>query len=262
MTVCNSQIGVPNYNPNTNCDTSCSSDFCMKRHDTRPAFKVAVSDCDGPMDLTSTDLVVEVNMWSNVKLKTSLSATDTYFRLADDIGFKQIMQNDIIVVDQVRLPEQMLVIGFDETNKLVRVQRGYHGTIPAAYKKGQVLKAFRILNSPGEIELVYDDVLNVDGSTSTDQLIDSYLVYNWSAIDTCVPGCFLLEFKLLKMIVTPSVQLSFVPEIVPSFTPSTYTPSDFGCDMGAGIEWERRFPPSSEGFVIGIIDSPTSEVLL
>ncbi|MCK9458331.1 MAG: hypothetical protein M0R80_01655 [Proteobacteria bacterium] len=262
MTVCNTQLGVPGYSQN-NCGTTCSSDFCIKRHDTRPAFKVSVSDCDGPMDLTSELLVVEASMWSNVKLKTSISETDEYFRLADDVGFQQIMQNDIIVVDRTRLPEQMLVTGFDEANKLIRVQRGYHGTLPASYKKGQTLKAFRILNSPGEIELVYDDILNVDGSTSTDQLIDSYLVYNFSALDTCVPGCFLLEFRLLKMAEPePSVQLTFAPEIIPSFTPSTYTPTDFGCVAGEGIEWERRFPTSSEGFVIGIIDSPTSEILL
>jgi hypothetical protein len=262
MTVCNTQLGVPSYNTSNCSDTTCNSDFCIKRHDTRPAFKVAVSDCDGPMDLTNERLTVEVNMWSNIKLKSAITATDTYFRLADDVGFNQIMQNDIIVVDQVRLPEQMLVTGFDETNKLIRVQRGYHGTTPAAYKKGQSLKAFRIMNSPGEIELVYDDILNVDGTTSADQLIDSYLVYNWQSVDTCVPGCFFLEFKLLQMAETPSVQLSFVPDITPSFTPSTYTPSNFGCESGLGVEWERRFPVGASGFVVGIIDSPTSEILL
>jgi hypothetical protein len=149
MAINGANIGVSsNYNVSSscggnslNCDSSVCADFVIKRNDTRPSFKVSVSDCDGALDLTDENLVLEVNMWTNARLKTSIDSGDTYFRLADDIGFDQIMQNDIIVVDRPRLPEQMLVTGFDETNKLVQVQRGYHGTTAQSYKKGQLCQA-------------------------------------------------------------------------------------------------------------------------
>jgi len=262
MTIFNTQLGVPSYTATANCGSSCQNkcaEFIIKRHDTSPDFKVLVEDCEGPLDLTSTQFTVEVNMWSDAKIKTALTASDTYFRLADDLGFDQIMQHDIIIIDRVRLPEQMLVTGFDETNKLIRVQRGYHGTTAEIYKKGQEIKIFRILNGVGAIESVYEDILNVDGTTTEDQLTETYLVYNWQALDTCVPGCFFLEFKLLRLAAPPSLQYNL---IVPSFTPSTLTPADFGCTQGLGVEYERRFPFNTEGFTIQIIDSPSSEALL
>jgi hypothetical protein len=46
------------------------------------------------------------------------------------------MVGDIIIVDRARLLEKMLVIAFDETNKLVRVQRGYHRDHAAGLEKG------------------------------------------------------------------------------------------------------------------------------
>jgi hypothetical protein len=266
MTVSNAQIGVPNLNTTQNCGNACSgqcSNFYIKRHDTRPDFKVLVEDCNGPMDLTDENLVVEVSMWTDTKIKTAITTSSTYFRLADDVGFDQIMVNDIIVVDRVRLPEQMLVLGFDETNKLIEVQRGYHGTIASDYKKGQAIKIFRILNAAGSIESVYEDTLNLDGTTTEDQLSETYLVYRWQPSDTCVPGCFLLEFKLLQMTAPLTLapqQMSLIPSLVPSFTPSSYTPDDFGCYSGAGVEWERRFP-NSPGFTITIAESPTSELV-
>jgi 2-keto-3-deoxy-6-phosphogluconate aldolase len=45
-----------------------------------------------------------------------------------------------------------------------------------------------------------------------------------------------------------------------SFTPSTMTAADFGCCLGAGVDWVRRFPASGEGFLIQIINSPTKEL--
>jgi len=43
------------------------------------------------------------------------------------------------------------------------------------------------------------------------------------------------------------------------FTPISFTPADFGCEMGSGVEWVRRFPETEEGFLIHILDSPTSD---
>ena len=152
------------------------------------------------MDLQG--LVIEVNMWALAKLKCNITDSETYFPLVDNIGFEQIMMGDIIVMDRVRMPERMLVTGFDEGNKLVRVQRGYHGTTPSAWKKGDKMRIFRVLNAPAESELVYDDITEVDGSVTKDALTEAYLVYEWEPEDTCLPGCYWLEFKILKMIDT------------------------------------------------------------
>lgn len=238
------------------CPSNRCPDFILKRHDTKPPFKVVVDDCDGALDLTDETLVLEVNMWAKGKLKKAVTADDTYFSLADNIGFEQIMMGDIIVMDRVRRPEQMLVIGFDETNGFIRVQRAYGGTQASAWKRGTGLKIFRIMGGSAEINLVYEDVLQPDGSTTEDQLVESQLVYEWQANDTCLPGCFWLEFKLLKMSENDVSSQS----VIPSFTPSTLTPEDFGCGLGDGVEWSRRFPTSDEGFLIKIEDSPTTEM--
>ena len=47
--------------------------------------------------------------------------------------------------------------------------------------------------------------------------------------------------------------------ITPSFTDPDLTPASFGCGLGEGVEWVRRFPVSGEGFLIQIVDSPTME---
>ncbi len=337
------------------CQSSCASkdgcpdgvcpDFIIRRHDTRPPLKVAVEDCDGPMDFRG--LVIEANMWALAKLKADINELITYFRLADDIGFEQVMVGDIIVLDRVRLPERMLVIGFDETNKLIRVQRGYHGTTPSTWKKGTTLRIFRLLSAPAQSEMVFEDIENVDGTTDKNVLTASYLVYDWQPEDTCLPGCYWLEFKVLKMIDVVfylpgghwtgptfqdvdgyfwtgtttsdgSVKLSLdqvtgfyliaqgpwsgefhlwsdgnyytgttqsdasvflnktgVPSaddipytsvsladvsIIPSFTDETLTPYYFGCILGEGVEWVRRFPLNDEGFLIKISPSPTTEL--
>ncbi len=344
---------------NTDCPTyACSSDkfgcpagvapnFIIRRHDIKPSLKIEVQECDLPMDLKT--LVVEVNMWALAKIKKAITSSDTYFRLADDIGFEQIMVGDVIVFDRVRSPEHMLVTGFDETNKLVSVQRGYHGTTPSAWKKGQQIRIFRILNGMARTELNYEDVTEVDGSVTPNVLQSSFLVYDWNPGDTCLPGCYWLEFKVLKMIDMvwflpgghwtgdthtddngyfrtgtltddASVVLSYdqvtdtflIPSIrwtgdlhlhtddqyytgsthtdgsvlldnrnsaldstvalddvgltaqsisvVPSFTSISLTAASFGCHLGDGVEWVRRFPAVGEGYLVKIVFSPTSEL--
>jgi hypothetical protein len=237
-----------------NCDGSCP-DFQIKQHDTKPPFKVAISDCNGPIDLTG--LVLEASMWANAKLKSAITSTDTYFALADGIGFQQALVGDIIVVSRVRNPEQMLITGFDENLKLVQVLRGYNGTPVGDYKKGTCLKIFRVLNSVAQTELTYEDQLQVDGTVSTNVLTKSQLVYEWLSNDTCVPGCFNFEFKLLKMTTSMSM-VNSLSISTPSFT--SFTPSEYGCFIGEGVEWVRRFPTDGS-FVIKVQQSPTSESL-
>jgi hypothetical protein len=179
------------------CPTDRCPDFTIRRHDTRPEFKVAVQDCDGPLDIQG--LVVEVNMWTVAKLKKSITATDTYFSLADNGSFDQIMEGDVVVMNRARNPEYMLVTGFDEDNKLVQVERGYRATTPSSWKKGNGMRIFRIMNAPAQTETHFEDIKEPDGSVEENTLIASFLVYQWSPQDTCLPGCYWLEFKIIKM---------------------------------------------------------------
>lgn len=333
------------------CDGTCP-DFIIRRHDTKPAIKITVNDCDIPLDVQG--LVVEVNMWAKGRLKAAMTTDSTYFSLANGIGFDQIMIGDIIVMERVRAPEYMLVTAFDEENKFVQVERGYRDTTVSAWKKGTALRIFRIMNGIAETEVVKEDVTNPDGTTSLDVLTESYLYYEWSPEDTCLPGCYWLEFKVLKMkalvLFLPagnwvgdtyqddngtyftglaetdsSVQLSYdsvndlyllpssawtgsqhlysgeyytgtthdegsvylnrtdLPStidvaynsegtveasfsmmstsITPSFTdPELTDAAYFGCMLGEGVEWERKFPLQAEGFLVKIVESYTREI--
>lgn len=314
---CNSGFGCspqPNGCPTEDgCIPGICPDFTVRRHDTKPPFKVKIEDCDGPMDMTN--LVLEATMWAKAKFKKTVAPTDTYFSLADNIGFNQLMVGDIIVVDRPRSPEQMLVVGFDEDDYLVLVERGYHGTTPQTWKKGTPLRIMKFMNSPGQTEMIYEDILQIDGTTTPHVLVDSFFIYEWGPNDTCLPGCYFLEFKLIKMmdyipppptysiilnsddvdnhfspvstnndldgetilvftgpgqITTPSEvilpSITPYPSIIsgttniPSFTPPSDMPSTFGCGVGAGVEWVRRFPVDGEGFLVKITNSPTSEM--
>jgi hypothetical protein len=239
------------------CISGVCPDFVIRRHDTKPDFKVKIEDCDGPLDLT--DLILEATMWAKGKLKNSISLTDTYFSLADGIGFNQIMVGDIIIMDQARLPEKMLVTAFDESNKLIQVQRGYQDSPIQIWKRGNPLRIMKFIGSPAKTEMIYQDILEIDGTTTSDVLTDSFFVYQWEQNDTCLAGCYYLEFKLLKMISLSDSELD--PPITPSFTDPNLPLSSFGCGLGIGVEWVRRFPVDSEGFIIKISDSPTSEYI-
>lgn len=197
-------------------------DFVIRRYDTKPDYRVLMEDCDGPMDLT--DLILEASMWANSKLKNSISETETAISLADNIGFDQINVGDILLVERARNPEKMVVLSFDEDNKIVNVDRAQDGSTAQAWKKGSSLKIIKFLDSPAKIEMVYEDVLDLDGTVKEDVLQESYFVYEWSEQDTSFAGCYYLEFKLIK-------------------------------EEG----WVRRFPVDKEGFIIKIVDTFTSE---
>ena len=375
------QYSFKNMN-NSNCQSYCPDkfgcppdrcpDFTIRRYDTKPEFRVLVEDCDGPLDIQG--LVVEVNMWAKGKLKKTISADCEYFALVNNIGFEQIMIGDIIIMDRVRSPEHMLVIGFDECNSLVRVQRGYRNTPISDWKKGNTLRIFRVMNAPAQTEIVFQDIEHVDGTVEENVLSEAFLVYEWSPEDVCLPGCYWMEFKILKMkglvlylpggywlgevnqnddgvyytgtiftdssiklsydaiedkylisgdalvgeahlysgmwftgsthndgsvalnttdtpseddvsysptsnnistgiiVETPTIPGSFSSTITPcimsdssvscavSFSDPYLTPVDYGCMLGEGVEWARRFPLQGEGFLIRIEDSPTREI--
>jgi hypothetical protein len=140
----------------------------------------------------------------------------------------------------------MLVTGFDEDKKTIQVERGVHNTTPSCWKRGTGFRIFRFMSASAFTEMEYEDVQQVDGNTLCDQLIESFLVYRWRDNDTCVPGCFYLEFKLL----------SLNPDniYVPSAT------SACSCFAGIGVTWVRRFPVCGDGFLIKICQSPTQEL--
>lgn len=254
------------------CDPNLCPDFYIRRNDSLPPFKVLVEDCDGPLDLEGEGIVAEANMWAKAKLKTAITAETTEFRLADDIGFEQIMVGDIIIMERIRAPEHMIVLGFDEVNMLVKVNRGYNATLPRPWKKGTKMRIFRILNAPASIEMIKQDITSPDGSTEEDVLTDTFIRYDWDTADTCLPGCYWFEFKVLKEedtpsstplpsttpSLTPSVIPSLTPSVTPSVIPSLIPSQDIACGA-TGLEWIRRFPVKGEGFLIQIIDSPTVE---
>lgn len=227
------------------CDSSVCADFLIKRHDTKPDFKLNLSDCDGPIDLT--DLIAEASMWAKAKLKNNISDTDTIISFADGIGFDQVMVNDIIILDRVRTPEKVLVLDFDEVAKTITVERGYQGTKIQEWKKGTNLKILKFINRTSITEMIYQDVEQMDGSKVT-TLIESFLIYEWGQYDTCLPGCYYLEFKLMKP--TDTITPVSSPDIVESY----------GCGLPTNIEWMRRFPSNSEGFKIQIFNTPTGDL--
>lgn len=224
------------------CPPGVCPDFVIRRHDTKPSFKVLIEDCDGPLDLTG--LVVESSMWALAKLKADITDATTQISFADGIGFEQVLAGDIIIAQRVRGPEKMLVTGFDEVAKTITVTRGHGGTTATAWKKGTVLRVFRFMSQAAATEMVTEDQTQVDGTVLEDQITESYLVYDWAPNDTCVPGCFWLEFKLMKM--DPDLP---APD-----------PAD-PCNIGEGVEWVRRFPVQGEGFLIKVEDSPTAEII-
>lgn len=210
------------------CPEGVRPDFCIKRNDTTPSFKVAVEDCSGVVDL-SGNYSLEVNIWIKSKLKSAIASTDTELKFADNVGFEQIKQNNILVMSRARSPEKMLITSFNEEQKTITVQRGYDGTTAQDWAKGSELRVFRAIDVEGEIELVYEDVSKLDGTTEN-ELVSTFLVYTFTEETSCFSGCYWLEFKLIE----------------------------FDEDLATIIS-TRRFPSEGEGFLVKITDSPTGD---
>lgn len=228
----NAEIGVGCGSTTGSCgnDGTCAEtpDICIKRHDTRPSFRVAVSDCDGAIDLTDENLALEASMWFESKLKSQINDSANVIFFADNIGFNQVLVGDVIVMDRARNPEKMLVTGIDEVAKSVVVERAHGDTTASPWPKGNSLKVFRFTDAPAEIESVFSDVAQIDGVVSN-ELVDTFLVFNWSGNQTALSGCYRMEFKLAMI------------------SPST-----------GELEWTKRFPLNSHGFVINVVDSATT----
>lgn len=203
------------------CPKNQCPDFSIKRNDTFPFFKVAVTDCDGALDLTDENLSVTASIWGKAKLKASIDDSVTTIAFADNIGFDQIAVGDIIIMNRVRNTEKMLVESFDEDLHTITVERGYDGSSPSAWSKGDELVFFRQIDENASIETVLENVEQLDGTVLEDQLVESYLVYEWKDVDTTNPGCFWLQFKLTN----------------------------------SNENWTRRFPESSDGFLIKIYNA-------
>jgi hypothetical protein len=236
-----------NYNKNIEygCDgiPNLCPDFTIKRHDTRPVFKVDITDCDLPVDLTG--LVIEASMWLNTKLKAAITTSSLAIQFADNIGFEQINENTIIQIGDNRKFERMLIDYIDEDSKTIYVFRGQLDTNSYSFVKGSKVKLLRFINAPAQAELEYQDIENLDGTISKNTLVRSTLIYEWQSDDTCFWGKYFLEFKVM--------------EVQPIKTPVVSNIPNYHCSLGAGVVWARRFPSDREGFLINIFDSPTAE---
>jgi hypothetical protein len=111
---------------------------------------------------------------------------------------------------------------------LVYIDRAYDGTSAQDWNRGNPIKIVKFMNEPAKIEMVYEDILEIDGTTTENVLQESYFVHEWSAPETDSPGCYYLEFKLMTQVSAPD-------------------------------QWIRRFPADKEGFLIKITDTFTSE---
>ena len=82
------------------CPSDRCPDFLIRRHDTKPALKVSVADCDGPLDLSG--LILEVNMWAKGKLKKSITEDDTYFSSCGHLNDKGAHLFTKYVLDKIK----------------------------------------------------------------------------------------------------------------------------------------------------------------
>ena len=224
----NFDIGVGCGGSSGDCAQSgCKStpDFCIKRGDTRPLVRVSVEDCDGAVDLSDENLVVEASMWFDAKLKAGISDSATSILFADNIGFEQVSVGDVVVVARPRSPEKMLVVGVDESAKAVVVERGRDSTSPSEWPKGTPLHVFSFINQLADVEMVMDEVESVDG-TSSEVLSESFVSFPWQPSHTALPGCYMVEFKMTMM-------------------------------EGSSVAWTKRIPLSKDGFLVRVVDSAT-----
>lgn len=254
-----------NYNKGYGQSSSCSSnpyvcngstcaseisdcaDFTIKRHDTLPAFKVDITDCDKPIDLSG--MVIEASMWLNAKLKSAITTLSDSITFVDNFGFEQINESTIIQVGDNRKFERMLVDYIDEENKTIHVFRGQLDTNIYSWKKGSCIKLLRFLNNSAVGELEYKNIENLDGTVDENVLVRSTLIYNWQPEDTCFYGKYFLEFKVMQVDLEDTIDLGSVPSNIPNYH----------CNLGRGVLSARRFPANKPGFVIEVFDSPTAE---
>lgn len=203
-------------------------DFCIKKNDTRPIFQVSFSDCDGAVELDNENIVVEASMFFKAKLKSQISNSSTTLSFADNIGFDQILIGDLIVVDKPRNSEKMLVVSIDESSKSFTVQRGYSSSpsipsMPQSWSKGTNLKIFRFIDETAQVESVFEDTTQVDGSI-LNELTDTILSFAFTSEHTSAPGCYWFEFKISRI----------MPE-------------------NGEIDWIKTLP-LSDGFLVNVVD--------
>jgi hypothetical protein len=241
---------------NCGCNTTIAEMpiYVAKQHSTYPPFKVDVTDCNGePYDLK--DLVVEAAMWTNARLKTAITITDDLIRFADNVGYNSVGTSSILHVSNGRDFERMTIVGFDDVNKVIQVNRGACDTTIRPWTKGTTVKILRFFNSPASSELTYHNRENVDGTVTQNVLQRSTLIYEWKPEDVCFIGKYYFEFKVLKMAILNNLNAFDISTI--SITPISEI--NYHCELGLGVEWARRFPNDKEGFVIEVTSSPTAE---
>lgn len=213
---------------NSKCVNPCPETtpaICIKRYDTHPSLRIAIEECEENIDFSDESLVLTYNMWSNSKLKNSIEPTDDYISLADNINYNQCGVSDKILIYNSRNVEIVNILEFNEENKSIKIERAQDGTSAQNWKKGDSIKIFRKVDGEATIEVVTEDVLQTDGTTLENQIVENIFVANWDETATSISGCYWLEFKLSKI------------------------------NESNNVEWTRRFPANQEGFFIRIVES-------
>lgn len=225
----NFEVGVGCGGQGSGClGSGCESppDFCIKRGDSRPSYRVSVEDCDGAVDISDENLVIDASMWFDARLKSALDPSSSSISFADNIGFERVSVGDVVVASSPRNAERMLVLGIDESARTVEVERGYASTTVQEWPRGSSLCVFRFVDEPAEAEAVLEQFEEVDGTLS-ERLSESFVVFNWKPEHTSVPGCYWLEFKFTMM-------------------------------DGSSVAWTKKVPLSRRGFLVNVVDTPTN----
>jgi hypothetical protein len=179
--------------------------------------------------LAEGGILLEASMWFDAKLKADINESATQIKFADNVGFDSVLVGDVIATSSVRSSELMLVTGVDDASMTIQVSRGHEGTASIPWKKGVTLFVFRFRDEPAQIESVYEQSESIIDGSISEVLSDTVLQFQWSGSHTAAPGCYWIEFKILKI------------------------------DPESGdVEWTKRVPIDTSGFMVKILDSPTS----
>lgn len=214
---------MTNFKCKKDCPEGVKPDFCIKRLDTYPYLKVSI-DCENGIDFSDAGLLLTYSMWSNSKIKNTITEADESISLADNIGFKKADIGDKIVFVDSRNTEIALITGFNEENKTIQILRAQEGTTAKTWARGNSVKIFRVSNESGVIEVETDDILQIDGTIKENQIVNNYFIAPWNENSTKISGCYWLEFRLEKT-------------------------------NNEEILWTKKFPSNKEGFLIKIIES-------
>lgn len=195
-------------------------DYIIKRNDTFPPISYVVPDCEG-IDLSQEGLSVQVSMWANSNLASSLGSADTNIKFKNNYNISCVEINNHIIVKKYNSFEYLKVVSVNYDS--IEVLRAQLGSSARVWEKSNQLKIIKLFDVEGEKKISYNDSINLNGEKENNVSLQE-LIYNWGESDTSKPGEYFLEFKLIK-------------------------------NNGSTIEWSKKFPSKKEGIKIQIVDN-------